>query len=802
MFHDLRRACRLLCRAKGFTFVATLTLALGIGATTAVFSIVNGALLQPLPYREPERLVDILDQALRERGNSKLFATYGDFREYARRAQSLDGVVAVTWAVKSPILTGHGEARGVTAIPVSAGFFDLLGARAALGRTFAAADETGGCEVVLSHAFWTSAFSVDRRAVGESIALDGKACAVIGVMPREFVFYPAAAQLWTLILPGDPDADKMLAIGIGRLKPGVTVPRAQAELSALFAALHANDSWLDFGPSVNPLQGDLTWLAGRNLRTTLWILLAAVGLVLLIACVNVANLLLGRSLARSREFAVRAALGGGRARLFQQLLTEVSPIAALGGALGLWIAFGAVRYFQSVNPVELPVGANISIDLPVLLFALAISAFTALAAGAAPAWKASRADLNTALKSAGRGAIGGGARLGRAMAAMEMALSVVLLAGAGLLMQSVLRMNSANLGFPPEGLSAARITLPAGRYREAGARRRFYELLERAAAALPGVDSAAFTSSLPPEGGGTDTLEVFGKTQDHAHLAHDVIQQWVGENYFRAMGAPMLSGAFNARADGAHPPEAAIDEALAAKYFPKGDAIGSRIRVGGEKNPWLTVTGIAVATRRTTVYNEMQWVAQPTVFRAVASEPPLSGSLAVRTRDSGLDLGRELRKAAALIDPGVPIGPVQTMRQLLGNHLAFPRFRALVFGGFAALALLLAGVGLHGVLTELVSQRTQEIGVRMALGARPVNIARMVARQGGGPVLAGLAGGVACTLWLGRYLSSMLYGVTPSDLATLVCVSGLLLVAAAMALALPARRAARVDPMEALRDVG
>ena len=802
MFQDLRRACRLLWRAKGFTFVAALTLALGIGATTAVFSVVNGALLRPLPYREPDRLVDILDQSLHERGNNKLFGTYADFREYARHARTLDGVAAVTWAVKSPILTGHGEARGVTAIPVSAGFFDLLGTRAALGRTFAAADERGGCEVVLSHSFWTSAFRGDPHAIGESIALDGKACTVIGVTPKEFAFYPSAAQLWTLILPGDPASDKMLAISIGRLKPGATVAQAQAELSAFFAALHAGDTWRDFGPSVNLLQAELTWLAGRNLRTTLWVLLAAVGLVLLIACVNVANLLLGRALARSREFAVRAALGGGRARLFRQLLTEVLPIAALGGALGLWMAFGAVRYFQSVNPVELPVGANISIDPRVLLFAMGISAITALAAGTAPAWKASRTDLNTALKSAGRGAIGGGAHLGRVMAAMETALSVILLAGAGLLMQSVLRMNSADLGFRPDGLIAARISLPADRYREAATRWRYYELLEHLVAALPGVESAAFTSSLPPEGAGADTIEVFGKTQDQAHLAHDVVQQWIGKDYFRAMGAPMLSGKFSARTDGAHPPEAVIDEALAAKYFPKGDAIGGRIRVGGDKNPWLTITGIAVTARRTTVYSEMQWVAQPTVLRAAEEEPPLSGSIAVRSRGSGLDLERQLRKAAASIDPGVPIGQVQTMRQVLGNHLAYPRFRALVFGGFAAFALLLAGVGLHGVLSELVSQRTQEIGVRMALGAHPANIALMVARQGGAPVLAGLAGGIACTLWLGRYLSSMLYGVAPSDLATLVCVSGLLLLAAAMALALPARRAARVDPMEALREVG
>ena len=801
MLQDLRFACRLLRNAKAFTFVAAFTLALGIGAATAVFSIVNGALLRPLPYRDPSRLVEILDQSLHERGQNKLFATYGDFREYAQRARTLEEVAAVTWAVKSPILTGHGEARGVTAIPVSAGFFHLLGARAALGRTFISEDETAGCAVVLSHAFWMSAFSANPRAVGVSISLDGRPCTVIGVMPKAFAFYPAAAQLWTLILPADPGVDKMLAISIGRLKPGVTLEQARTDLSALFAALHATDTWRDFGPAIDPMQQELTWLAGRNLQTTLWILLAAVALVLLISCVNVANLLLGRSLARSREFAVRAALGGGRMRLFRQLLTEGLLLAALGGAAGLWIAFGAVRYFESVNPVELPVGASIEIDPRVLLFTLSISALTALFFGMAPAWKASRADLNTALKSAGRGAIPGGARLGRGMAAMEMALSVVLLAGAGLLIESVLRMSAADLGFRPDGLTAASINLPADRYRDANTRWRFYDSLQQKLATLPGVESAAVTSPLPPENAGTNTLEVFGRTNPAAQLAHDVIAQWVGADYFRTIGTRLVAGGFDPHANPASPPEAVIDEAVAARYFPHGDALGARIRIGGEKNPWLTIVGLAATARRSTVYDEMQWVAQATVYRLAAQDPPASMRIAVRTRGD-FALAAELRRQAASIDPGVAIGETKTMRQMLGAHLTYPRFRALVFGAFAAFALLLAAVGLHAVLSELVSQRTQEIGVRMALGARPMDVARLVVRQGGAPVLTGLAIGLACSLWLGRFLTSMLYGVPARDPLTLAGVSVLLLLVAALALTLPARRAARIDPMDALRDAG
>jgi len=803
MLRDLFRAFRALSRAKAFAVVAALTLALGIGSVTAVFSIVNGALLRPLPYRDPERLVDVLDQSLRERGNSKLFATYGDYREFARHSTTLEAAAAVTWAVGSPLLTGHGHTRGITGIPVSAGFFDVLGVHAALGRTFTPADENGGCAVVLSNAFWTSEFAASRSVAGQAITLGGKACIILGVMPREFAFYPAAAQLWTLILPDQPNVDSMQVITIARLKPGVTVTRAQSELSALFAALHANDAWREFGPAVDPMQQELTWLAGRNLRTTLWILLGAVGLVLLIGCVNVANLLLGRSLARSREFAVRAALGCGRARLFRQLLTETAPLAVIGGTLGLWVAYAAVHYFQSVNPVELPVGANISIDLRVLVFAIAVSALTAVIAGTAPAWRASRTDLNTALKSGGRGAVGSGARLGRAMAAVEVAFSMVLLMGAALLMQSVLRMNSADLGFRPEGVTAASIILPpGGQYAEADARLRLYRSLEQKVAALPGVESAAVTSLLAPASGGFSRLEVFGKTQGTPAGPHDVVTEFVSEEYFRTIGTPVLAGGFTSHADPSHPPEAVINQALAAEYFPDGRAIGSRIRLENDQKSWLTVVGIVETERRTTVYNEMRWVAQPAVYRLIQQNPPQSATLVVRTRRSQLSLVTALRQQIASIDAGVALGNTGTMRAMLGAYLSYPRFRALVFGGFAAFALLLAGIGLHGVLAELVSQRTQEIGIRMAVGARPADIARLIFRQGGAPVGGGLIVGIVAALGLGQFLESMLYGVAARDVTTLLCVSGILLAVAALALALPARRAARVDPMEALRNVG
>jgi putative ABC transport system permease protein len=799
MFQDIRFAGRLLLRAKVFAVVAVLTLALGIGATTAVFSIVNGVLLRPLPYRNPELLVDIVNRSLREKGLNKLFAIYPDYREYQRHSRSFQELAAVTWAVKSPILTGHGAAQIVTAIPVSASFFSLLGGAARLGRTFDASDETRGCSVVLSNAYWISAFGADSRTVGQSIALDDKSCAILGVMPASFAFYPAAAQLWTLITPDRPELDKLPVVLFARLKPGATPAQAQAELSAIHAAAHAGDEWRDFGPAVSFLREELTWLAGRNLRATLWILLGAVALVLLIACVNIAGLLQGRSIIRGRELAVRAALGGSRLRLFRQLLTEGLLLATLGGAGGVWIAFGIVRFFRAVNPVELPVGAEVSISGPVLAFTLLVSALTALLFGSAPAWKASRADLNGALKSAGRGNVRGGG-VGRAMVAAEMALSVVLLAGAGLLMESVLRMGSAGLGFTTQGLVAAPVVLPDGPYRDADARIRLYRKLQQDVAALPGVEAASLTSSLPPAGAGTNTLQVFGKLKPPELLRHDVIQAWIDPDYFRTLGTAIGAGrAFDAHDVKDSAAVAIVDEALAREYFADADPIGQRIQIAGEKSPWLTIIGIAATQKRTTVYQEMQWLAQPTVFRPFTQGLPPDMTLAARVGGEDLPLGDAIRRVAASIDSGVAIGEVRTMRQALGVYLAYPRFRAVVFGGFAALALLLAVVGLHGVLGQSVSQRTQEIGVRMALGARPADIARMVARQGGAPVLAGLAIGVGCALSLSRLLASMLYGVKPQDPATLACVSVTLLVAAAVAMALPARHAARTDPMAALR---
>ena len=778
MLQDLRYALRLMRKSPGFTAIAVLTLSLGIGANTAIFSIVNAVLLRPLPYRDPSRLVAVWNRSLHESHLAKIFTADSDFEEFQRQARSFESLSAATWAIpRQPTLTGRGPAQHVLAIPSSPTLFDTLGVKAAMGRTFLPDDAKGGCSVVLAHSFWSGKLGADPRINGQSLALDGESCLVLGVMPQGFAFYPPATQLWKLMRPGPR------VVGIfGRLKPGVTRQQAQAELEALQRAQHPDGYWRDFAPTVYDLQGEFTFLAGRNLRTTLWILSGAVALLLLIACLNVANLLLGRSLVRAREFAIRAALGSGRARLFRQLITEGLLLAAMGGSLGVLLAWDSLRYFRSANPVELPVGAQVTLGVPVMAFALAVSAVTAVIFGLAPAWRASGAGLQ------GRGVVGGRRRLATALVVAEMALSVILLTGAGLLMESMLRMGTAPLGFNPDRLYASSMGVP----KDAA----FYDALQSKIAAIPGVQSAALTSGLPPFDQGNDILEIAGVTGNNKH---DVASKSVSPSYFGTMEVALRRGrVFDAHDRAGAEPVAIINEALAHEYFPHADALGQRVRLAADA-PWARVVGVVASEKQTIVFEEMNWIERPILFRPLAQAPVARLEIAIRSTGSAIPIGAAVRRQIATLDPTAAAGELEAMRERLAKFMAYPRFRAALLSVFAGIALLLAAVGLHGVLGQLVSQRTQEIGVRMALGARPADIVTMIARQGGFPVAIGLAAGLASAMALTRYLGSVLYAVRPRDPLTFAGVSIALLIAAAVAIAIPARRAARTDPMEALR---
>ena len=808
---DLRFAARLFRRSPGFTFFAALTLALGIGAGTAVFSIVNGVLLRPLPYRDPGRLVSVLDRGIRDENLAKLFASYADFDALRRNARSFEDIAGVTWAAgSSRILTGHGAAREILAAPVTTTFFGTLRVRAAMGRTFNERDDSGGCSVVLAHGFWKSILSGDPGVIGSTLTLDHRPCAVLGVMPRGFAFYPQATQMWVLLHADfHPRREDVILFIVARLKKDVRLVQARSEVSGIHEALHKADGReRDIVPAVTPLHDDFSWLASRNLRSTLLLLAGAAAFLIFIACVNVANLLLGRAPIRHRELAIRAALGCGRGRVIRQSLTESALLSLASAGFGTLLAWTAVRYFRTVNPIELPVGADVRIDVTALGFGILLSLLTAVLFGLAPALRLTRVDLVTGLKQGARTTFQNAAFVfgssrwwPRALVAAEVAVSVLLVTGAGLLMNSVLKMQSANLGYDPDRLLATALTFPPDRYTHDEEKIGFCRDVLQRLADVPGIEAAALTSKLPPYGGGNQELEIEGQPHESRWL-HNVGGQAVSPGYFTVMHVPLLRGRLFSDHDASESqPVAIINNALARTYFRGRNPLGSRVRLydGSGTTPWLTVVGVAGDERHTSLLHEMAWEASPVVMRPMSQEPRPSFSVIVRARDSRPETAETIRRTLASLDAAVPVGEVDAVRFLIAKPLAYPRFRAALLSAFAFCALVLAAVGLNGVLAQSVAQRTQEFGVRMAVGARPLDVARLVTAESGVPVLSGLMAGIGASFLLARLFASLLYDVRPSDLQSLFETAIVLLVAAAVAIAIPAKRAASIDPIDALR---
>ncbi len=808
-WQDLRFAARLLRKNLGFTISAAATLALGIGATTAVFSIVDAVLLRPLPYRDPSRLVAIWDRSVREKGFAKVFAPYTDYQEWARSARSFESIAVLTWAYHpSRILTGRGPAKELLAIPASATLFDTLGVPAALGRTFVPDDERHGCAVVLSHALWTTQLGADASIVGHSLTLDQRECSVVGVMPSRFSFYPPESDLWILLGPDFQPPREKATVGIfARLKPGVTPEQAQAEIAALHRAAHPSGFWHDFEPAIYDLHGEFTFLASRTLRITLIAAFSAVLLVLLIAALNVANLLLARLAERQRELAVRAALGSGRARVVSQLLTESLLLAAIGTFGGILIAFAAVRYFRLASPINLTTGAQVTIDLPVLLFAIAVALGTTLLFGLLPALSVSRTDVIERLKSAGRGAVGGAFRhrTGTIMIAVEMGLTFVLLIGAGLLLRSALRMGSEPLGFSPDRLFQTKTSLPAARYKDPASRVRFYDALLDRLNSIPGM-SAALTSKVPPYyvDAGNEALEIQGHPVPPSLERHDIGVNTASPNFFQVVDIPVRQGrSFEVTDGNGSPPVAIVNQELVRKYFPGTDPLGKQVQISrspDQQMPWMTIVGVVGNLKHQELMNEMTWAETPILYRPLSQAPPQAVQIAMRVSPAAQSQEHEIQRQISTLDESVPIHPVEAVSVEISKDLAYPRFRAVVLGFFSLSALVLSAVGLHGVLSRLVVQRTGEFGLRKAVGAQQRDLLFLVARQGGVPVCIGMIGGLACTFLFSRILTSLLYGIRPADPNVLIMTSAVLLCVAIIAIALPARRAALVDPMVALRD--
>lgn len=803
LLQDVRYGLRMLRRSPGFTVVVLLTLMLGIGANTAMFSILNAVLLKPLPYQNPKRLTMIWQSDKAHHGSGAWFNTYREFEEWSQHSESFEKLAAVTWARVPPTVRLNGKVENVNGIPVSADFFAALGAQAAEGRTFTADDGSYPCAAVLSDSFWRGRLG-RQEIVGHVLTINDQPCKVVGIMRKAFSFYPKETQIWTLIRPQGDFAQhpwNSLTGVVGLLKPGVTRAAAEAELAALQSRIVDEAPPNSIPPNAQPdvldLQSEFIWLTGRNLRTSLIVLFAAVGFVVLIACVNVATLFLGRAAKRQKEFAVRAALGSSRLRIIRQLLTESLLMATGGAALGITLAIAALRYVNTRNVADLPPGNAVAIDSRTLVFTVLLAIASALIFGMFPAWKASRHDVNTLLKAGGRST----QRAAKTFVVSEVALSLMLLAGAGLLIQSLFRMTNTPLGFEPAHLLVADIHLPQKRYSTAKLQLNFYETLQKNVLSIPGMEEAAFG---PIVTGANSTFSVEGEAGPargvaSAYRTGDAV---VDANYFRVMQIPLQQGReFDSRDQQGTQAVAIVNEKLAEEYF-HGDPIGQHIKLGKPEDqaPWLTVVGVVGNMKSFSVFKEMGYVTNPCVYRPLAQDANVSETLFVRSAEDAKALTPELLQTFSNIDSSLAPPEVSTMDEWLRQFLSQPRLRAILLGAFAALGLILCSIGIFGVLSQSVAERRREIGIRMALGAEGRDTIKLVIREGMLLATTGLAVGTIAALSLTRIISGLLYGVSAADPLTFAAVSALLLLVAVGASYFPARKAAHVDPMIALRE--
>jgi putative ABC transport system permease protein len=797
LFADLRYAFRVMSRVPSFAVAVVSVLALGIGANTTIFSIVNAVLLRPLPFEEPERLVRIFTRT----PDGRLFElSPGKFYDWQRDARSFEGMAMYQCCgFRELALTGTGAARTVRATAVSAGFFEVVRARPALGRVFRQEEDTPGGKhaVVLSERFWRTQFGEDPRVIGRTMKLNDEAYTIVGVMPATAsveswtgmasdVWIPLALTDEQRSVRGGHNRD-----GVARLKRDVALAQAQAEMDAISARLAREFPRTDgrgWGAVVIPMQEEIV----GNTRTMLLMLLGAVGLVLLIACANVGNLLLTRALSRRQEIAIRSALGAGRGRVFQQLLTEALLLAGAGGALGLLLAYATLTSAATLLASQVPRAEEISIDGPVLLFAVGVSMLTGMLAGTLPAVRAGRSDLgglNGALKEGGRGdgAIGGGTR--RLLIVCEVALSLVLLMGAGVMIQSLLALRHGDAGFDPDNVLTMRVRLADARYPSPAQRSSFFDAALQRIRALPGVEAAGTINDLPFASGESQTLALEGYSS-HREPATLQVRQ-ITPGYLRAMGIPVLRGRDAVDSDA----EVLLVSREAAKlYWGEDDPIGRRAALPFSKTVLRPVVGIVGDVKQRSLAEGPT----PTAYYSTR-EPSGRVTFVVRTSVPSATLVQPVVAAIGAIDPEQPVFDLRTMVQLLDDKLAPQRLSALLLGVFAGVALLLAAVGIYSVLSYIVRGRSREIGIRRALGARTSDVLRLVIVEGMSPVLVGVAAGTIAALASGRVMRTLVFGVSASDPATLAAVGATLALVALMASLVPAYHASRLDPVKTLR---
>jgi putative ABC transport system permease protein len=803
IFTDIRFGFRSLLKRPGATAIALVTLALGIGVNTAIFSAVDSILLRPLPLQDPERLVSVWEHtpALGIQQNQAAPANFFDLRNQNSVFEALGA-----YGPLDINLTGAGEPERLDGQLVSANVFAILGVAPALGRTFLPNEDQVGQEhvVVLSDALWQRRFNRDPSIINRNLTLNGESFTVVGIMPRGFFFPARETEAW-VPWAMEPDqasgrGDHYLAL-VARLKAGVTIERANADLAAIGQRLS-----IEY-PRTNEGLGFIAHSLHRDyvgdLRLPMLILFGAVGLVLLIACANVANLLLAQATTRRREIAIRIALGARRWTIVRQLLVESLLLACGGALIGVLGALWGVQALAKLLPESLSKLQGVAIDTRVLLFTLGVSVLTAIVFGGLPALLASRTTPGATLSDVARDVAGGnsGRHVRRVLVVSEVALAVVLLVSAGLLIRSFQLLRKVEPGFNPENALTMRMVLPFPKYAKQETRRAFYDEVLRQVEETPGVEAAGMITFLPLSFSGMNfSFSVEGHSGPSDMNLPFALWRVVSPDYFRAMGIPLLRGRYFELHDSPEStPVVLINRRFAEQYWPAEDAIGKRLKVGpaDSQNAWLTVVGVVGDVRQTGLYEQKLEFYVPYMQERRSFMAPRD--LVVRTKAEPGVIAAAVRKAVWAVDKDQPVSNVRTLDEVFSAAISQERFQALMLGLFAALALVLACVGLYGVISYSVVQRTHEIGVRMALGARPVDVLRLVIRQGMLLTFAGLVLGVVAGTFVTRVLTDMLFGVTPRDPLTFVGVPVLLLGVAFLACYIPARRATRIDPLIALR---
>jgi putative ABC transport system permease protein len=797
---DIRYAVRMLRQKPAFTAIVVLALAIGIGANTAIFSVVNAILLRPLPYKNPDRISMVwLDNT--RLGVDQDWHSYPNFMDYKEQNQSFDDMAAFN--NRSFNLTGAGDPVRVTGVWATASLFPVMGVDPALGRAFTVEEEEPGKDlvVVLSNGLWQRRFGADPNVLGQSVNLNGVNREIIGVMPASFVFPEKETEMWVplALSPQRKQARGSFSLkAVGRLKPDVTIEQARADMGTIANRLQEQyPTMAGYGVNLVPLHEQVT----GKVRPALLVLLGAVGFVLLIACANVANLLLARAAVREREMAIRTALGARRGRIIRQLLTESALLAILGGIAGLLIAIWGLDILVALSPSNIPRLDQIGVDTKVMIFTFGVSLLTGLIFGLVPALQASKPDLNESLKEGARGSTGGihGSRVRNLLVVSEIALSLVLLIGAGLMIRSFIRLQSFDLGFNPKNLVTMRIQLPGSKYREEQQVANFFQQLFQRMESAPGIESVGGISSIfLSDTPNSTTFTIEGRPPQTDAERVEVPVDAVTSNYFRVMGVPLVKGReFNNRDVIGSTPVVIINETFARRFFPNEDPIDKRFVYGNPapNNPWMTIVGVVADVRRT----GFDRAVRPETFLPQAQSPDNGLTIVARTASDPAGFANTLRNEVWAVDKDQAVYDIETMDQTLSEMTSQRRFNMLLLGVFAGVALILAAVGIYGVISYSVTQRSHEIGIRLALGAQASDVLKLIVGQAAVLALAGVTVGLIAAFFLTRLMSSLLYGVSATDPLTFAAISLVLSGVALGASYVPARRAMKVDPMIALR---